>query len=41
VEIVDGYAVAPDEPGLGIAWDRDAIDQLRKDSAHSAFKNQQ
>ena len=29
IEIVDGHAVAPSEPGLGIAWDRDAIDNLR------------
>ena len=27
--IVDGHAVAPDEPGIGIAWNRDAIDDLR------------
>jgi hypothetical protein len=24
-----GYAVASSEPGLGIPWDRDAIEQLR------------
>jgi L-alanine-DL-glutamate epimerase-like enolase superfamily enzyme len=29
MEIADGHAVAPMEPGLGIAWDRDAIDRLR------------
>lgn len=29
LEIVDGYAVAPSEPGIGIAWDRDAIERLR------------
>jgi L-alanine-DL-glutamate epimerase-like enolase superfamily enzyme len=29
IEIVDGWAVAPSEPGLGIAWDRDALDRLR------------
>jgi L-alanine-DL-glutamate epimerase-like enolase superfamily enzyme len=29
LEIVDGHAVAPSEPGLGIAWDRDALDRLR------------
>ncbi len=29
LDIVDGYAIAPGEPGLGIAWDRDAIDNLR------------
>jgi len=29
MEIVDGHAVAPDEPGLGIDWDRDAIDDRR------------
>ena len=26
---VDGHAVAPCEPGIGIAWDQDAIDNLR------------
>ncbi|MFC4536878.1 mandelate racemase/muconate lactonizing enzyme family protein [Sphaerisporangium dianthi] len=26
--IEDGHAVAPDQPGLGIAWNRDAIDAL-------------
>jgi len=31
VEIEDGCAVAPDEPGLGIAWDRAAIERLRVD----------
>jgi L-alanine-DL-glutamate epimerase-like enolase superfamily enzyme len=29
MEIVDGFAVAPMEPGLGIAWDRDALARLR------------
>ncbi len=29
IAIVEGHAVAPSEPGLGIAWDRDAIDNLR------------
>ncbi|MEY9835737.1 mandelate racemase/muconate lactonizing enzyme family protein [Streptacidiphilus sp. EB103A] len=29
LEITDGHAVAPDRPGLGIAWDRDAIDARR------------
>jgi L-alanine-DL-glutamate epimerase-like enolase superfamily enzyme len=29
VEIVDGCAVAPSEPGIGIDWDRDTIDNLR------------
>jgi L-alanine-DL-glutamate epimerase-like enolase superfamily enzyme len=29
LEIVDGQAVAPMEPGLGIAWDRAALDDLR------------
>src|SRR5436305_12739127 len=29
LEIRDGHALAPDEPGLGIAWDRDAMDDLR------------
>ncbi|NMO53993.1 mandelate racemase/muconate lactonizing enzyme family protein [Actinoplanes sp. TBRC 11911] len=27
--IVNGYALAPGAPGLGIAWDRDAIDDRR------------
>jgi L-alanine-DL-glutamate epimerase-like enolase superfamily enzyme len=27
--VVDGFAVAPDTPGLGIAWNRDAMDDLR------------
>ncbi|SEE50973.1 mandelate racemase/muconate lactonizing enzyme family protein [Jiangella alba] len=27
--IADGNAVAPSEPGLGIAWDLDALDRLR------------
>ncbi|MGW3465529.1 enolase C-terminal domain-like protein, partial [Streptomyces olivaceoviridis] len=29
LRIVDGFAHAPQEPGLGIAWDRDAIDDRR------------
>jgi L-alanine-DL-glutamate epimerase-like enolase superfamily enzyme len=29
MSVVDGHAVAPDEPGLGIAWDRDAMDDRR------------
>lgn len=29
IEIIDGHAVAPSDPGIGIAWDRDAIDDLR------------
>lgn len=29
IAIVDGYALAPAAPGLGIAWDRDAIDNRR------------
>lgn len=29
LEIRGGYAVAPEEPGLGIEWDRDAIDARR------------
>ncbi|MGZ0150047.1 mandelate racemase/muconate lactonizing enzyme family protein [Kribbella sp. WER1] len=29
MEIVDGHAVAPDVPGLGIDWDQDAIDDRR------------
>jgi L-alanine-DL-glutamate epimerase-like enolase superfamily enzyme len=30
MRIEDGHAVAPDTPGLGIAWDRDAIEDRRK-----------
>lgn len=30
IEIVGGMAIAPSTPGLGIAWDRDAIDDLRQ-----------
>lgn len=29
MEIVDGHAVAPNEPGIGIPWDFAAIDDLR------------
>lgn len=29
LEIVDGQALAPSAPGLGIVWDRDAIDNRR------------
>jgi L-alanine-DL-glutamate epimerase-like enolase superfamily enzyme len=29
IEIVDGHALAPSAPGLGIEWDRDAIDDRR------------
>jgi L-alanine-DL-glutamate epimerase-like enolase superfamily enzyme len=29
ISVVDGCAVAPSTPGLGIAWDRDAIDDRR------------
>ena len=29
LEIVDGHAIAPGEPGLGIAWDRDALGRMR------------
>lgn len=29
LRIEDGHALAPDEPGLGIAWDRDAIEDRR------------
>ncbi|MEE6259771.1 mandelate racemase/muconate lactonizing enzyme family protein [Plantactinospora sonchi] len=29
IRIVDGEALAPDTPGLGIDWDRDAIDDRR------------
>jgi L-alanine-DL-glutamate epimerase-like enolase superfamily enzyme len=35
VEIVDGFAIAPAEPGLGIAWDRDAIAKLRAASENA------
>lgn len=28
MQLVDGYAVAPTTPGLGIDWDRDALDNL-------------
>jgi L-alanine-DL-glutamate epimerase-like enolase superfamily enzyme len=29
VKIEDGYAIAPSEPGLGIAWDRAAIERCK------------
>ncbi len=29
IHIEDGHAIAPSAPGLGIDWDRDAIDNLR------------
>jgi len=29
IEVVDGHALAPAAPGLGIDWDRDAIDDRR------------
>jgi len=29
IEIADGHALAPSAPGLGVAWDRDAIDNRR------------
>jgi L-alanine-DL-glutamate epimerase-like enolase superfamily enzyme len=29
IEVRDGHAVAPDEPGIGIDWDRDAMDDRR------------
>ena len=29
MSVVDGHAVAPDAPGLGIAWNRDAMDDRR------------
>ena len=29
IDIRDGFAFAPDVPGLGIAWDRDRMDDLR------------
>jgi L-alanine-DL-glutamate epimerase-like enolase superfamily enzyme len=29
MRVEDGHAIAPDVPGLGIAWDRDAIDDRR------------
>jgi L-alanine-DL-glutamate epimerase-like enolase superfamily enzyme len=28
MEIVDGHALAPSEPGLGIDWDWDALKRL-------------
>jgi L-alanine-DL-glutamate epimerase-like enolase superfamily enzyme len=31
MEIVDGYAIAPSSPGIGIAWDREAIAGRRVD----------
>jgi L-alanine-DL-glutamate epimerase-like enolase superfamily enzyme len=31
MDIVDGYAIAPSEPGIGIAWDREAIARQRVD----------
>ncbi len=32
IEIIDGYAVAPSTPGIGIEWDREAIAHLRIDN---------
>ncbi len=29
IGIADGHALAPSSPGLGIEWDRDAIDDRR------------
>ncbi|GAA2563618.1 mandelate racemase/muconate lactonizing enzyme family protein [Winogradskya consettensis] len=29
IEVADGHALAPTAPGLGISWDRDAIDDRR------------
>jgi L-alanine-DL-glutamate epimerase-like enolase superfamily enzyme len=29
VQIEDGYAITPSQPGLGIAWDREAIERTR------------
>ncbi|MEJ7901125.1 MAG: mandelate racemase/muconate lactonizing enzyme family protein [Thermomicrobiales bacterium] len=29
IEIMNGHAIAPSSPGIGIDWDRDAIDNLR------------
>ena len=29
MRVVDGHALAPDSPGLGIAWDLDAINDRR------------
>jgi L-alanine-DL-glutamate epimerase-like enolase superfamily enzyme len=29
MEIVDGHALAPEAPGLGLAWNRDAMDDRR------------
>jgi L-alanine-DL-glutamate epimerase-like enolase superfamily enzyme len=27
--VTEGLATAPDEPGIGIAWDEDALEDLR------------
>jgi L-alanine-DL-glutamate epimerase-like enolase superfamily enzyme len=27
--VTDGHAVVPDTPGIGIAWNRDAMDDRR------------
>jgi L-alanine-DL-glutamate epimerase-like enolase superfamily enzyme len=35
VKIENGFAIAPDAPGIGIAWDREAIGRLRQNSASS------
>lgn len=32
LDFVDGYAIAPSTPGIGIDWDRDAIEELAKDA---------
>ena len=32
LEVEEGFALAPSEPGIGIAWDRAAIERTRADS---------
>ena len=36
--IADGRAVPPDEPGLGIAWDWEAIDRQRVEGCTRVIK---
>src|SRR5690606_4456357 len=36
--IANGRAIPSDEPGLGIAWDWDAINRLRVDGASSEIR---
>jgi L-alanine-DL-glutamate epimerase-like enolase superfamily enzyme len=31
IRIIDGHAVAPQEPGIGITWDRGTIEKMRID----------